>query len=292
MAEGNPAETGTPGPAGEPRAGSLRAAVIQVNAGPEIGPNLEIAGDWVRKARAAGAELICLPENVSMMVQGRAGILARATPEERHPGVPFFRDLARETGAWIMTGTLACLLADGRVANRAFLIDPAGGIVARYDKIHMFDVDLPGGESYRESATYRPGEAAVVAPTPWGGLGLTICYDLRFPHLYRALAKAGASLITVPAAFTVPTGRAHWHVLLRARAIETGCFVLAPAQTGLHDGGRGTYGHALIVSPWGEVLADAGEEPGFVLADLDLSRVAEARRMVPSLTHDRGFAGP
>lgn len=272
--------------------GTLRVAVLQVNAGSEIVPNLEAAGSLVRRARDAGAELICLPENVSMMVQGRQKVLARAKPEAEHPGLPFFRDLARETGAWLMTGTLACLLEDGRVANRAFVVDPAGAVVARYDKIHMFDVDLPGGESYRESATYRPGESAVVAPTPWGGLGMTICYDVRFAYLYRALAKAGASLITVPAAFTVPTGRAHWHVLLRARAIETGCFVLAPAQTGSHDEGRRTYGHALIVGPWGEVLADAGEEPGFVVADLDLAEVAEARRMVPSLGHDRGFDGP
>lgn len=271
---------------------TLRAALVQVNAGPEILPNLETAGRLVRDAVADGAQLVCLPENVSLMAQGRDKILARVKPEESHPGVPFFRDLARDTEAWIMTGTLGCLLEDGRVANRAFVIAPTGDIVARYDKIHMFDVDLAGGESYRESATYRPGERAVVAPTPWGGLGLSICYDVRFAYLYRALAKAGASLITVPAAFTVPTGKAHWHVLLRARAIETGCFVLAPAQTGLHDGNRGTYGHSLIISPWGEVLADAGEGVGHIIADLDLSKVAEARRMVPSLGHDRTFDGP
>jgi len=271
---------------------SLRAALVQVNAGAEIGPNLDKAAALIRRARAEGAELIALPENVAMMVQGRDKILARAKPEHEHPGVPFFQDLARETGAWIMTGTLAILLEDGRVANRAFLMDPAGSIQARYDKIHMFDVDLPNGESYRESATFRPGNRAVVAPTPWGGLGMTICYDVRFPHLYRRLARAGASVITVPAAFTMPTGRAHWHVLLRARAIETGCYILAPAQTGMHDGGRGTYGHALIVSPWGEILADAGEEPGFIVADLDLAKVADARRMVPALTHDRDFSGP
>ncbi|MBP7338189.1 carbon-nitrogen hydrolase family protein [Niveispirillum sp.] len=270
----------------------VRAALVQVNAGPEIMPNLEQAGILVRQAVQQGAQLVCLPENVSLMAQGREKILARVKPEEQHPGVPFFRDLARETGAWIMTGTLGCLLPDGRVANRAFVTNPDGEITARYDKIHMFDVDLAGGETYRESATYRPGEQAVVAATPWGGLGLSICYDVRFAYLYRALAKAGASIITVPAAFTVPTGRAHWHVLLRARAIETGCFILAPAQTGTHDGGRGTYGHSVIISPWGEVLADAGEEPGVILADLDLSKVEEARRMVPSLRHDRSFTGP
>jgi len=270
----------------------LRAAVVQVNAGPEIHPNLEAAGRLVRQARAGGADLICLPENVSMMVQGRAKITARARPEDSHPGLPFFQDLARETGAWLMTGSLAVALPDGRIANRCYVVDPAGGIVARYDKIHMFDVDLGGGESYRESATYRPGDRAVLAPTPWGGLGLTICYDVRFAYLYRALAKAGARIITVPAAFTVPTGQAHWHVLLRARAIETGCWVLAPAQTGSHDEGRRTYGHALIVSPWGEVVADAGEQPGVILADLDLSAPDTARTKVPSLTHDRSFEGP
>jgi deaminated glutathione amidase len=276
--------------AGTPLA--LRAALVQVNAGPEIGPNLEQAGILVHRAVDQGAQLVCLPENVSMMVQGRSNVLARVKPEEAHPGIPFFQDLARQTGAWIMTGTLGCLLPDGRVANRALVVTPDGEITARYDKIHMFDVDLAGGESYRESATYRPGEQAVLAATPWGGLGLTICYDVRFAYLYRALAQAGASIITVPAAFTVPTGRAHWHVLLRARAIETGCFILAPAQTGTHDGGRGTYGHSIIVSPWGEILADAGEQVGIVLADLDLSEVEKARRMVPSLGHDRTFTGP
>ncbi|HET8728333.1 MAG TPA: carbon-nitrogen hydrolase family protein, partial [Alphaproteobacteria bacterium] len=193
-------------------------------------------------------------------------------------------------------GSLAIRLDGDRVANRSLLFDPAGRIVASYDKIHMFDVDLAGGESYRESATFRPGERAVVAPVavPGGsaGLGLTVCYDVRFAYLYRALAQAGADILSVPAAFTVPTGRAHWHVLLRARAIETGCFVIAPAQTGEHDRGRRTYGHSLIVSPWGEVLADAGEEVGFVTADLDLSLVGQARTMVPALGHDRGFEGP
>lgn len=271
-------------------AGRVRAACIQVNAGPEILPNLDAAAVLVRRARDAGAELITLPENVAMIVQGRDNVLARVRGEDEHPGIPVFAALARETGAWILAGTLGILLDEGRVANRSLLFDPEGRIVARYDKIHMFDVDLAAGESYRESSTFRPGERAVVAETPWGGVGMTVCYDVRFPHLYRALAKAGASFLTVPAAFTVPTGKAHWHVLLRARAIETGCFVLAPAQTGTHDQGRRTYGHSLIVSPWGEVLADGGEEVGFITADLDLSAVAEARGMIPSLAHDRPFA--
>jgi predicted amidohydrolase len=267
----------------------LRAACVQVSAGPEIRPNLTAAGDLVRRARDAGADFIAMPENVGMIVQGRANVLARVKPESEHPGVPFFTGLARETGAWLLVGSLGILLDDGRVANRSYLIDATGRVVATYDKIHMFDVDLKDGESYRESATFRPGERAVVAATPWGGVGMTVCYDVRFPHLHRALAHAGARILTVPAAFTVPTGRAHWHILLRARAIETGCFVIAPAQTGTHDAGRRTYGHSLIVSPWGEVLADAGEEVGIVTADLDLAQVDEARRMVPALTHDRPF---
>jgi Predicted amidohydrolase len=266
---------------------ALKAACVQVNAGTEILPNLQAAGDLVRRARDAGADFIAMPENVSMIVQGRAKVLERVKPEAEHPGVPFFADLARETGAWLLAGSLGILLDEGRVANRSYLFDGQGRVVATYDKLHMFDVDLKGGESYRESATFRPGDRAVLADTPWGGMGLTICYDVRFAYLYRALAQAGANIITVPAAFTVPTGRAHWHVLLRARAIETGCFVIAPAQTGTHDQGRQTYGHSLIVAPWGEVLADAGEEVGFVVADLDLDRVEEARRMVPALTHDR-----
>ena len=264
-------------------------ACIQVNAGPEIGPNLAATVEQVRRARDAGAEFITLPENVSLMIQGRARLLARIGTEATHPALPMFRDLARETGAWLLVGSLGIVLDDDRVANRSFLIDAEGRIVARYDKIHMFDVDLPGGESYRESATFRPGEHAVTAATPWGRLGMTVCYDLRFAALFRTLAQAGAEIITVPAAFTVPTGRAHWHVLLRARAIETGCFIVAPAQCGNHDESRRTYGHALVVGPWGEVLAEAGEEPGFITARLDLDRVAECRSMIPSLKHDRPF---
>jgi len=270
----------------------VMTACVQVNAGPKIGPNLEAAAELVRRARDAGAEFITLPENASLMIRGRARLLARIGSEPLHPALPVFRDLARETGAWLLVGSLAIALEDGRVANRSYLIDAEGVIVARYDKIHMFDVDLPGGENYRESAIFRPGDRAVIAPTPWGRLGLTVCYDLRFAALFRALAHGGAGIITVPAAFTVPTGRAHWQVLLRARAIETGCFIVAPAQCGSHDEGRRTYGHSLIVGPWGEVLAEAGEEPGIITATLDLDRVAECRAMVPSLTHDREFALP
>ena len=267
----------------------VTVACIQVNAGPDIEPNLAIAADLVRRARDAGAELIALPETVAMVVQGRSKVLARARTEAKHPAIPHFSALARETGTFLLAGTLAVLVEEGRVANRLFCFDRNGEIVARYDKIHMFDVDLPGGESYRESSTFRAGEQAVLAPTPWGPLGMSVCYDLRFPHLYRSLARAGAGILAVPSAFTRQTGQAHWHVLLRARAIETGCFVIAPAQTGTHDEGRQTFGQALIVDPWGEVLADAGTAVGFVTAELDLGRIDVARRAVPALRHDRDF---
>jgi predicted amidohydrolase len=190
-------------------------------------------------------------------------------------------------------GSLAVKLdSNDKVANRSFLLDAVGNIVASYDKIHMFDVQLPSGETYRESATFKPGETAVVAPTPWGQLGMSVCYDVRFAVLYRALAQAGASILTVPAAFTRTTGKAHWHILLRARAIETGCFVVAAAQCGTHAEGRQTFGHSLIVDPWGEVLADGGEEVGVTLARIDTARVAEVRGMVPALSHDRVFSPP
>ncbi len=188
---------------------------------------------------------------------------------------------------WLLIGSLSIKLEPTKAANRSFLFDPQGRIAARYDKIHMFDVEIPDGQSYRESATFRPGEEAVTADLPWGKLGLSICYDMRFPYLYRSLAHAGASFLAVPAAFTEFTGRAHWHVLLRARAIETGCFVFAPAQCGTHVADRRTYGHSLVVAPWGEVLADAGEEPGVITAHIDPARVTEARRMVPALSHDK-----
>ncbi|MGO1076733.1 carbon-nitrogen hydrolase family protein [Inquilinus sp. CA228] len=269
------------------------AACVQLNVGTEIEPNLQMAGALIRQARDAGATLIATPENTGFIVQGREAVLARALPEERHPGLPYFAELARETGATLLIGSLSIGLPDGKAANRSYLFAPSGEILARYDKIHMFDVDLAGGERYRESATFGPGDQAVVAPLPTGGvLGLTVCYDLRFAYLYRALAQAGADILSVPAAFTRKTGQAHWHVLQRARAIETGSFVIAPAQTGTHDQGRQTYGHSLIVAPWGEILADAGEEVGIVTAEIDLARVEEARNAVPALRHDRRVVPP
>jgi len=272
---------------------TFKAACIQVSASDDMAANLRVVGELARRARGEGAELITTPENVSMMVTGSANLRAKAAPEASHPALAAFRELAQETGAWLLAGSLHVRLEDeDRLANRSFLIDPKGEIAAKYDKIHMFDVDLPSGESYRESKNFRPGAQAVLAELPWCRLGMTICYDLRFPQLYRALAKAGAEVLTIPSAFTRPTGRAHWQALMRARAIETGCWVLAAAQCGEHAGGRKTYGHSVIVAPWGEIVAEAGEEPGAILADIDLAKVAEARGQVPSLGHDREFAGP
>ncbi|WP_119461304.1 carbon-nitrogen hydrolase family protein [Rhodospirillaceae bacterium SYSU D60014] len=272
--------------------GPFTAACVQMTAGREIESNIAAASTAIREARAAGADFILTPENTTMIESKRALLLEKAKPEAEHPALPAFQALAAEIGAWLLIGSLTIRLEDGRCANRSFLLDDAGRIAARYDKIHMFDVDLAGGERYRESASFRPGGEAVVADTPWGRVGLSVCYDLRFAHLYRALAQAGADFLTVPAAFTRPTGQAHWHVLLRARAIETGCFVFAPAQCGEHAEGRKTYGHSLIVAPWGEILAEGGEEPGLILAEIDPAKTEEARRMVPALSHDRPFTVP
>jgi predicted amidohydrolase len=268
------------------------AACVQLNSGRDIEPNVRAASDLVRRARDAGADLIMTPEVSDMIEPKRALRLEKARDEATHPMLAAFRELARETGAHLLLGSIVLREDQAeRLVNRSFLIAPQGQILARYDKIHMFDVDLPGGESYRESAAFRSGAAAVLAPLPWGALGLTVCYDLRFPQLYRALAQGGADFLSIPSAFTVPTGKAHWHVLLRARAIENGCFVFAPAQCGEHAEGRKTYGHSLIVAPWGEILAEAGDETGFIAAEIDTDRIAEARRSVPSLKHDRPFAG-
>ena len=270
----------------------FKAACLQVNASNDLTANLEKAGQLAVEARSAGADLILMPENVAMMEWGRSNIVLKAMPEDSHLALTFFRDLARELGCWLHCGSLHVLLDGGMVANRTYVLRPDGTTAGSYDKIHMFDVDLGLGEVYTESATFAPGDQAVAVQTPWGRLGLTICYDLRFPHLFRQLAKAECDFVAVPAAFTRTTGKAHWHVLLRARAIETGCYVLAPAQCGEHVNNRQTYGHALIVSPWGEILADALEQPGWVIADIDPAKVADARRKIPCLDHDRPFAIP
>jgi deaminated glutathione amidase len=273
--------------------GAFTAACIQLSSGREVAPSIATAAELVRRARDQGADLIMTPEVSDMMEPKRALRLAKAKTEAEHPMLAAFRDLARETGAHLLLGSIVVREpGEERLSNRSFLIAPDGAIVRRYDKIHMFDVSLADGESYRESAAFRPGEAAALAALPWGLLGMTVCYDLRFPHLYRALAQGGAQFLSIPSAFTVPTGRAHWHVLLRARAIENFCFVFAPAQQGEHAEGRRTYGHSLIVAPWGEILAEAADGLGFVTARIDPAKVAEARRAVPSLSHDRPFAPP
>lgn len=269
----------------------LRAACVQTTSAAEIAPNVAAASALVRRAHAEGATFVTTPEVVNLCEKRAGGLEKKAHPEATEPALMAFRELSAELGIWLLAGSLVVKLEDdSRMANRSFLIDPSGVVVAKYDKVHMFDVDLEGGESYRESKRFRPGECTVVVETPWGPLGMTICYDMRFPNLYRTLAHAGARILTVPSSFTRPTGRAHWHTLLRARAIENGCFVIAPAQCGDHEDGRKTYGHSLIISPWGEVLAEAGEEPGVIVADMDLAKVDEARSMVPSLTHDRDYA--
>ena len=268
------------------------AACVQTNSGPDVEPNVEAARALILAAREAGAELICLPEMVAMMEPNDRRRREKAVSQASDPALEAFRGIAAETGAWLLIGSLVIETGDGGVANRSFLIDGEGTIAAHYDKIHMFDADLFDGESYRESDAFQPGTRARIGETPWGGLGMTVCYDLRFPHLYRSLAIAGAHFLTVPSAFTRTTGRDHWHVLLRARAIENGAFVLAPAQVGEHAGGRRTYGHSLIVDPWGEVLADGGDGVGFITAKIDPANTVRARIRIPSLTHGRALAKP
>src|SRR6056297_451273 len=275
----------------------MRAALLQLTASDDPGANLPGTLAAVDEAAAGGAELILTPEVTNCVSASRTRQAAVLQVETEDRTLAALREAAARHGRWLLAGSLALKSAEeARFVNRSFLIDPAGAIAARYDKIHMFDVTVTETETYRESAAYRPGERAVLAHTPLGALGLTICYDLRFPALYRRLAQAGAQILTVPSAFSPVTGAAHWEPLLRARAIETGCFVLAPAQTGTHAATRGrqrqTHGHSLAIAPWGEVLADGGTDHGIVMVDLDPSEVAQARRRVPSLRHDRVFDGP
>ncbi|MDE0941891.1 MAG: carbon-nitrogen hydrolase family protein [Alphaproteobacteria bacterium] len=266
------------------------AACVQINASNDLDENIASLGKMIREARAGGADFITTPECAALIEVGRDNIRAKAFVEDAHPALDAFRGWAVETGAWLLAGSLSVLVeGEERLANRQYLIDPSGNIAASYDKIHMFDVDLPNGKSLRESNNYRPGAEAYVTPLPWCQLGLSICYDLRFPHLYRDLAKAGADVLVIPSAFMQVTGEAHWHVLMRARAIETGCYVIAAAQCGEHVAGRLSYGHSLIVSPWGEVLSDGGEAEGVTMADIDLSAVAKARGHIPALNHDREY---
>jgi predicted amidohydrolase len=268
----------------------IRAALIQLRSGTDMARNLADASELIREAAGQGASFVATPEMTNILEPDRPRLRSLTKPESEDASVAAFSVLALELGLWLNVGSLALQGPGEKLVNRSLLFTPDGAIAARYDKIHLFDVDLPTGESLRESHAYDGGAEAVLVETPLGSIGLTICYDMRFPHLYRALAKAGAKLFTVPSAFTVPTGQAHWHVLLRARAIETGSFVLAAAQGGKHESGRETYGHSLIVSPWGEVLAEAGTEPGIVISDLDLAQANLARARIPALVHDRAMS--
>ena len=267
----------------------FRVGLIQMRSARSPAVNIDAATKLIGEAKTGGADYVLTPEMTNIMEMSREKLFATIVPEENDPTLATFRELARALGIFVHVGSLAVKVSPDKAANRSFLIDRRGDIVARYDKIHMFDVDLKGGESYRESRSYRAGDLAVLTDLPWGRLGLTICYDLRFPALYRALAEAGAMYLAIPSAFTRQTGEAHWHVLMRARAIENGSFVFAAAQGGDHENGRATYGHSLVVDPWGRVIAEGGTEPCVVFADIDPAEASVARGRVPSLQHGRRF---
>lgn len=269
----------------------MRAALLQMTSGIDPRANGDTLAAAVTEAKAGGADMLFTPEMSGLLDRDRARAAAHLTCETDDPVLARVREAAAGAGLWVHLGSLALAgeRDDGRLVNRGFVIDDTGAIRARYDKLHLFDVDLATGESWRESAAYAPGETATLAATPWGSLGLSVCYDLRFAALYAALSGAGATMLAVPAAFTVPTGRAHWHVLLRARAIESACFVIAAAQVGAHEDGRKTYGHSLVIDPWGEVLLDMGDAAGMGFADLDLARVEAVRARVPVLAHRRAI---
>lgn len=267
-------------------------ACIQNSAIDDIDHNLAETTNLARQAVDAGAGFVCLPEYFTCLEQNDSRYLEHGYGESEHPALAHFVALAQSLNVWMLLGSLAIKINEDKVNNRSYLLNPAGEVVQTYDKIHLFDVALKRGEFYRESNTVAPGDAARVADLPWGRLGLSVCYDLRFPQLYRMLAHGGADFISIPAAFTATTGEAHWHVLVRARAIETGCYIFAPDQCGKRPWGRRTYGHSLIVDPWGEVIADGGDDPGFILAEIDPDKVHEARRMIPALDHDTAIAQP
>jgi predicted amidohydrolase len=271
---------------------AFRAACVQLRSSDDVTENIRAASDLIREAKARGAQFVATPENTTLMAPDGGAKLERTFPEDSDPALPAFCALAEELGLWLLIGSLAIRTGPTMTANRSFLIDTRGRVAARYSKIHLFDVELPSGEKYRESKTVTGGTEGVVAELPWAKLGMTVCYDLRFPHLYRALAQNGATILAVPSAFTETTGKAHWHILLRARAIENGAFVIAPAQGGLHANGRRTFGHSLIVAPWGDILGEAGTDPGVIVADIDPALAIDARTRIPSLQHDRAFEGP
>ncbi len=271
----------------------FRAALVQMRSTPSVEPNIASAESLIREATGQGAVYIQTPENTNILEPDSARLFAALTDEANDPTLRRLRSVAAELGIWLHIGSLAIRQTDTKAANRAFLIAPDGAIVARYDKIHLFDVDLANGETFRESDRVRPGAEAVTYELPFGMLGFSICYDMRFAHLYRALCQAGgAEILTAPAAFTKTTGEAHWHVLLRARAIENGAWMLAAAQGGTHETGRQTYGHSIIIDPWGRVVAEAGIDPCVIVADIDTDEVARVRGRIPSLKHDRDYAQP
>lgn len=270
----------------------FKVACIQNCAADRMQDNLERVEALCTDAAAAGAELLCLPEFYCVLEPSDGDYYNNGFALEDHPALNHARTLAGRLGCWLVLGSIPVRHTGGKVHNRCLVMGPDGAVTASYNKIHLFDVEIRDGQAYKESSSVAPGASAVVADLPWGRLGLTICYDVRFPHLYRTLAQAGADFITVPAAFTAKTGAAHWHTLVRARAIETGCFVFAAGQCGVRPWGRRTYGHSLIVDPWGEILADGGADEGFVLASIDPARVATARRMIPALRHDRSIEPP
>jgi predicted amidohydrolase len=272
---------------------TFTAACVQLRSSTDVAENIETVERLVREAVRLGADYVQTPEMTNIVERKRESLAAAIQPEKDDPAVRRFSALAAELGIFLHIGSLALKAPDGKIANRALLFDRNGNVVARYDKIHLFDVDLPNGESWRESAVYHPGDRAVVADLPWLKLGVSICYDIRFPHLYRAQAHAGAAALTAPAAFTRQTGEAHWHVLQRARAIENGAYVISAAQAGLHADGRETFGHSIIVAPWGEVLAEGGGEgPEVIVAAMDAAKSADARQRIPALLNERPFALP
>ena len=269
---------------------SFIAACVQSTATPDVHADIRVLTDFIREAATRGARFIATPEYCAGLDTKGGKMFPVAFAEAEHPVLPAMRGLAKEFHVWLLIGSIGVRAPDGKIFNRSFMLSPSGAIVARYDKIHLFDIDLGEGRTYHESATIEAGTSAVIAPCVDGTIGLSICYDIRFPHLYRAYAQAGAELLAAPAAFTRITGAAHWHVLQRARAIENGAYVISPGQCGTLAGGAECFGHSLIVDPWGRVLADGGTEPGVVTAEIDLETVAETRRRIPSLTHDRRFS--
>jgi deaminated glutathione amidase len=267
----------------------MKIALIQMTSCVDIATNLDYLTQQIREAAGQGASFILTPENSDFMIDGAERKISTAYDEGSHPFIPAFKKLAKELKVTILLGSIAVKIEQGKLNNRSYLFSPQGDILASYNKIHLFDVDLPTGEKRRESQMITAGDAAILSDSGFAKIGMTICYDVRFPHLFRTLAQAGANIITIPSAFTVPTGEMHWEVLLRARAIENGAYVIAPAQCGTHDGGRQTYGHSMVIDPWGKIICEAGIEPTIIYAEIDLTEVIKCRQAIPSLSHDREY---